>query len=800
MPGEVQELAEPCHVAVDEDDEDVDDDDDDVDDDVDHTDEIAEVYGNGLAAARSDEKITEQSGAHAAAGSDDTMDRVSVKKPPRFPALTPMRKRREVPSGRKSSRMVTSGAKRPRQPDINVGTKSASRSVLPNALGDLRKPPAKPRRSSLSDAASDQVEDAGDDNLVEDASADEEEMPRANIPRPTWCRMTQRQDAAPKMLAGHAAVTHSGFLFVFGGFDGGRAEDGDPVLPHSNGLYQYHPETDMWVTLSPNRVYDPDPRAPEPRRHASLVTEGGTLLVYGGFNARGETLGDLWEFQIDGRLWRHVQHHQRLQPDLFLSGEGPGRQALEEGAKISAFGTGCVLEAPGPRAEHTAVVFSNAFGRHMLVFGGYVAATVPFLARRDHVRACVYCMDCLSDIIKPNSNVMRSGSNRYDGKKKLNDTYAFNLDSREWYRPTNASANAPNRRCKHSTVLYDGKVWVTAGFQYNRGDNYANTDMHCLDLETFTWSPVLMDARCPDALQGHRAVVAGDSMYIVGGKVRGDTSAGSDGHSSGLNDAVYRYQFDFNRWSRLDTNGAKPPPRQLHAAVAVPWDEGFVSIFVCGGADKSRQAYFNDMWELRDVPSRRRLASDCTFCEVTGVLVNNPLFSDVTFVVEGQKVLAHRSILYSRCEYFRGMFEVGMRETTAKEISVPGVNYVVFLGVMEYIYTGIVTLTDGSQAVGLLQAADMFGLDALRQQCVEKVEKALTVDNAAYLCQVADTHNAYHLKHSCISFILHNFREVVKTDNWSSVSGAELGREILLAYADCCTFDPGAFRKRARLR
>jgi leucine-zipper-like transcriptional regulator 1 len=341
---------------------------------------------------------------------------------------------------------------------------------------------------------------------------------------------------------------------------------------------------------------------------------------------------------------------------------------------------------------------------------------------------------------------------------------------------------------------------VAAGFQYSRGDNYAHTDMHCLDLDSFTWSPVIMDAQCPVALQGHRAVVAGDSMFIVGGKVRDEHLVGPDGHCSGLNDSVYRYRFDVNRWSKLETNGTRPPPRQLHAAVTIPRDENVVSIFVCGGADKSRHAYFNDMWELRDIRVPHRVSSDCNHCQMTGSMVNNPKFSDVTFIVEGQRVYAHRFILFSRCDYFRCMFEAGMKESTADEINVPGIKHKVFLAVMQFIYTGNVTMPEGSLAVGLLQAADMFGLDALRGQCVAKIESALTVENAAYVCQVADTHNASHLKQYCISFILHNFRGVIETDAWSSLNAAELGREILRAYASCCTFDPGAFRKRARVR
>jgi hypothetical protein len=158
-------------------------------------------------------------------------------------------------------------------------------------------------------------------------------------------------------------------------------------------------------------------------------------------------------------------------------------------------------------------------------------------------------------------------------------------------------------------------------------------------------------------------------------------------------------------------------------------------------------------------------------------------------------------MLYSRSEYFRKMFDAGMREAVEQEILVPDVSYNVFLSVMEYLYTGRVTIREGRVAVNLLQAADMFGLDGLRAQCVEKVESAITVDNAAFICEVANTHNARHLKDYCITFILHNFKEVINSTAWAELQSRDsrgLGREILNAFSDSAQFNPANMHKRPR--
>ena len=54
-------------------------------------------------------------------------------------------------------------------------------------------------------------------------------------------------------------------------------------------------------------------------------------------------------------------------------------------------------------------------------------------------------------------------------------------------------------------------------------------------------------------------------------------------------------------------------------------------------------------------------------------LVNNPeLFPDVTFIVEGKPLYAHKAILSVQCDQFYAMFKNGMKESTQTEIIIPG--------------------------------------------------------------------------------------------------------------------------------
>eukprot|EP00555_Chaetoceros_dichaeta_P002262 CAMPEP_0198252970 /NCGR_PEP_ID=MMETSP1447-20131203/3445_1 /TAXON_ID=420782 /ORGANISM="Chaetoceros dichaeta, Strain CCMP1751" /LENGTH=71 /DNA_ID=CAMNT_0043938431 /DNA_START=85 /DNA_END=296 /DNA_ORIENTATION=+ len=68
-------------------------------------------------------------------------------------------------------------------------------------------------------------------------------------------------------------------------------------------------------------------------------------------------------------------------------------------------------------------------------------------------------------------------------------------------------------------------------------------------------------------------------------------------------------------------------------------------------------------------------------------MVNEDKYSNITFLVEGQKVNAHLTILAGRCEHFAAMFWSGMRESVEREIATPNISKTVFILLMEYLYT-----------------------------------------------------------------------------------------------------------------
>ena len=141
-------------------------------------------------------------------------------------------------------------------------------------------------------------------------------------------------------------------------------------------------------------------------------------------------------------------------------------------------------------------------------------------------------------------------------------------------------------------------------------------------------------------------------------------------------------------------------------------------------------------------------------------LVNNETFSDVTFVVEGRQVFAHK-LLLMRCSYFEALFLGPMREAQMKTINIDEVRYDTFLSILEYLYTDQLVFSF-CNAMDIFEAADRFCIYRLKSMCEKRMLECITVDNAAGILHAADVHSAVALRQKAKKYILSHWDEVSK--------------------------------------
>jgi hypothetical protein len=205
-------------------------------------------------------------------------------------------------------------------------------------------------------------------------------------------------------------------------------------------------------------------------------------------------------------------------------------------------------------------------------------------------------------------------------------------------------------------------------------------------------------------------------------------------------------------------HGRGPGRRAGHTATAVNR-----KIYVFGGSCGSD--YLNDFYVLDTDPPPHAAVTEPTSLHLIERRLrhffNDEEFSDVTFVVQGQKVYGHKMVLSIVSDCFRAMFTAGFRETESMEIDIPDCSHAAFLSVMEYIYTGQTPKIDQgpdrdmsiSRVVDTLELADRFFLDHLKQICETMLQPAVNAETVEYLLQVAQKTNAMQLQAVCEHFV-----------------------------------------------
>jgi len=133
-------------------------------------------------------------------------------------------------------------------------------------------------------------------------------------------------------------------------------------------------------------------------------------------------------------------------------------------------------------------------------------------------------------------------------------------------------------------------------------------------------------------------------------------------------------------------------------------------------------------------------------------LYTNKVFADITFIIEGQKLFAHKCILAARCEKFRAMLQDCFKEGQQNEIALD-CKLLPFQAMLEYLYTDNISAS-GDTLSDLSALAEEYLLLHLKSICEIKMLDSLDLYNAASMLVHADLYRCEVLKKYCMQFIM----------------------------------------------
>lgn len=337
----------------------------------------------------------------------------------------------------------------------------------------------------------------------------------------------------------------------------------------------------------------------------------------------------------------------------------------------------------------------------------------------------------------------------YDGTKCFNDMDIIDLETMTWMQPA-LSGTLPQARNAHTMTLIGNKLYLFGGHSGNKH----LTDLHIFDTQKLQWSQTEILGTPPPGLRGHTANLIGHKIFLFGGY---------DG--KGRTNELYILDAAEGKWVRPtwpSESPYTPPGRQRHTASLV----GSKRIYIFGGFDGNK--WLNDLHILDVGRLEESALNDVavhSLIENMKKLLNNSDFSDITFVVQNQKIYAHKAILVAQCEHFRAMFSGGrFAEANQTEIEIPQWSHVAFSAMLEWLYTGHTPRElAAAQLTEVLGLADHYTLDGLKHVCENVLVHSVEIENVCTLLRHADQYMAHELKRYCLSFILKNFEQVTYT-------------------------------------
>ena len=131
-------------------------------------------------------------------------------------------------------------------------------------------------------------------------------------------------------------------------------------------------------------------------------------------------------------------------------------------------------------------------------------------------------------------------------------------------------------------------------------------------------------------------------------------------------------------------------------------------------------------------------------------------FVDAEIECGGQSFMCHQIILATSSPVFCAMFQADMREKETRKVVIEDIRPEVMALVLEWIYFGCIESCREKEPLELLQAADKYQLDKLKELCEANLCSILDVTNVIELLVFGDLHNATRLKNVALKMVARN--------------------------------------------
>jgi len=134
-------------------------------------------------------------------------------------------------------------------------------------------------------------------------------------------------------------------------------------------------------------------------------------------------------------------------------------------------------------------------------------------------------------------------------------------------------------------------------------------------------------------------------------------------------------------------------------------------------------------------------------------IMNDPTFSDFTFVVKGEEFKVHRNILAAASPVMRGMFCSELGEGLNRKCKVDLIQPEVFRSMLQIVYYGNLPEKFTELAKELYEAAHYYQIESLENLCKSEIRSQLCEKNAEELFEFAHRFDLMELKSEALEVV-----------------------------------------------
>jgi len=135
---------------------------------------------------------------------------------------------------------------------------------------------------------------------------------------------------------------------------------------------------------------------------------------------------------------------------------------------------------------------------------------------------------------------------------------------------------------------------------------------------------------------------------------------------------------------------------------------------------------------------------------------NRYSFTDVTLLVDGEKIRAHKIILSAFSPYFEALLSPNMLEGNKEEIEIHNLNALALETMIDFAYSGTIRYSHNT-VQDLLETANFLGVKIVQHECVKYIVKQLDSQNCADIYNLGKQIGEEFMFKSAMKYFIDNF-------------------------------------------